>query len=358
MSAVAAENIAFRRLVNVAIFLALIVIGLGAYTRLTDAGLGCPDWPGCYGKLTAPLHDGHIAEIQQQFPQAVIEPHKAHNEMAHRYVAGLLGLVVLVMFIVSLLVKRWQGLCSLVASLVILQALLGMWTVTLNLIPLVVMAHLLGGFFLLGLLVLLRVAIYCRSHSLTPEPALRKILPFAYCVLFILLAQIALGGWTSANYAALVCTQFPLCETGWQTRFSLESIFHLPLGHETYEYGVLPYEARMSIHIAHRIGAVITLISLLSLLVACWRFAVSLAMRRLILLLALVLIMQVTLGILNVYLHLPLFNAVAHNLVAANLLMLTLVFIQQLHTRTQHSLTTRVKTIPIVSARINNSTQL
>lgn len=358
MSPVVTENIAFRRLINVAIVLALIVIGLGAYTRLTDAGLGCPDWPGCYGKLTAPLHDGHIAEIQQQFPLAVIEPHKAHNEMAHRYVAGLLGLVVLVMFIVSVLVKRWQGLCGLIALLVILQALLGMWTVTLNLIPLVVMAHLLGGFFLLSLLVLLRVKIYCTSYPVTPEPTLRKLLPFAYCVLFILLAQIALGGWTSANYAAMVCTQFPLCEAGWQTRFSLESIFHLPLGHETYEYGVLPYEARMSIHITHRIGAAVTLISLLTLLIVCWRFAVSVAMRRLILLLGLVLIIQATLGILNVYLHLPLFNAVAHNLVAANLLMLTLVFIQQLHARTQHSLATTVKKTTNVSARINNSTQL
>lgn len=358
MSPAVAENIAFRRLVNVAIFLALIVIGLGAYTRLTDAGLGCPDWPGCYGKLTAPLHDGHIAEIQRQFPHAVIEPHKAHNEMAHRYVAGLLGLVVLVIFVVSYLVKHWQRLCSLIASLVILQALLGMWTVTLNLIPLVVMAHLLGGFFLLSLLVILRVEIYCRSHSLTPEPGLRKFLPFAYCVLFILLAQIALGGWTSANYAAMVCTQFPLCEAGWQARFSLESIFHLPLGHDTYEYGVLPYEARMSIHITHRVGAAITLSSLLALLIACWRFAVSVAMRRLMLLLAFVLLVQVTLGALNIYLHLPLFNAVAHNLVAANLLMLMLVFIQQLHIRTQHSLTTTVQTTPNVSARINNNTQL
>jgi len=353
----AAENIAFRRLVNVAILLSLIVIGLGAYTRLTDAGLGCPDWPGCYGKLTAPLHEEHIAEIQEEFPHAVIEPHKAHNEMAHRYVAGLLGLVVLVMFIVSLLIKCWRGLCGLIASLVVLQALLGMWTVTLNLIPLVVMAHLLGGFFLLSLLVLLRVAIYCRGHLLVPEPALRKLLPFAYGVLLILLAQIALGGWTSANYAAMVCTRFPLCEAGWQTRFSMESIFHLPLGHDTYQYGVLPYEARMSIHITHRIGAAITFISLLALLSVCWRFAVSTAMRRLILLLGFVLIMQVTLGVLNVYLHLPLFNAVAHNLVAANLLMLMLVFIQQLHARTQHSVAPIVNPIPNISPRINNGTQ-
>lgn len=329
-------NVLFRRLVNVAIFLALTVIGLGAYTRLTDAGLGCPDWPGCYGKLTAPLHEDHIAEIQQEYPQAVIEPHKAHNEMLHRYVAGLLGLVVLVMLVSSFLIKRWRRFCSLIAVLVILQALLGMLTVTLNLIPLVVMAHLLGGFFLLSLLVLLRNTIYSRHHPLVAEPELRKYLPFAYGIVFILLMQIALGGWTSANYAALVCTQFPLCETGWQARFSLDSIFHLPLGHETYEYGVLTYDARMSIHVAHRIGALITFIGLLGLLIMSWRSAVSLAMRRLILAISAVLFLQVSLGILNVYLHLPLINAVAHNLVAANLLMLVLVFIQQIHFRTQH----------------------
>lgn len=345
------DNIAFRRLVNLAIVLALIVIGLGAYTRLTDAGLGCPDWPGCYGKLTAPLHDAHVAEIQQEFPQAIIEPHKAHNEMTHRYVAGLLGLVVLVMFCSALLIKRWRLLCSVIALLVVLQALLGMWTVTLNLIPLVVMAHLLGGFFLLGLLVLLRVEIYCRHNTITPEPALRRWLVFAYAAALILLAQIALGGWTSANYAALACTQFPLCEAGWQTGFSLESIFHLPLGHDTYEYGVLPYEARMSIHIAHRIGAIITFTCVMVLLIGCWRSAVSRGLRRLILLLGVVLLLQVSLGILNVYMHLPLLNAVAHNLVAANLFMLLLVFIQQLHRRTQRQALRAETVTPIAVAK-------
>ena len=353
-------NIAFRRLVSLAIFLALIVIGLGAYTRLTDAGLGCPDWPGCYGKLTAPLHDGHIAEIQQQFPHAFIEPHKAHNEMLHRYVAGLLGLVVLTIFISSLLIKRWRVHCSLIAALVVLQALLGMWTVTMNLIPLVVMAHLLGGVLLLSLLVLLRVKIYCRHNAVIPESKLRAFLPFAYIAGLIVLAQIALGGWTSANYAALTCTQFPVCEPGWQTRFSLESIFHLPLGHDTYEYGVLPYEARMSIHIAHRVGAAITFFSVSALLLCCWHAARSSGLRRLILTVGAVLVLQATLGILNVYLHLPLFTAVAHNLVAANLLMLIVVLIQLLHWLTRSSVATLQKNsieknTPLVAVNINRN---
>jgi heme a synthase len=329
------RQIYFQRLANITIVMTLLVIGLGAYTRLTDAGLGCPDWPGCYGKLTAPLHDGHIAEIRETFPHAVIEPHKALNEMLHRYVAGILGLLVMMLVIGSFILKRWRILCGVLGGLIILQALLGMWTVTLNLIPLVVMAHLLGGFLLFSLLVLLRLELLAEAFPYTPEPQLRPFLPFAYIALCILLLQIALGGWTSANYAALACTQLPFCEAGWQTRFSLESIFHLPLGHETYEYGVLPYEARMSIHIAHRFGAVLTTIILGSLLIGCWRRAQSVAIKKLILVMGTILIMQITLGVLNVYWHLPLINAVAHNLVAANLLMLLVAFVQQLHRRTK-----------------------
>ncbi len=328
-------TIVFRRLVNIAILLALVVIGLGAYTRLTDAGLGCPDWPGCYGKLTAPLHEEHIAEIQQKFPDAVVEPHKAHNEMLHRYIAGLLGLVVVGIFVLTLVIKRWRKFGALLLALIIMQALLGMWTVTLNLIPLVVMAHLLGGFFLLGSLALLRVDIHCAQSPLAVEPHLRHYLPLAYLALAALLMQVALGGWTSANYAALVCTQLPICEAGWQARFSLESIFHLPLGHETYEFGVLSHDARMSIHVAHRVGAMITTLIFAVLLVCCWRKAQTPGVQRLVLMIGLLLATQISLGVANIYWQLPLANAVAHNLVAANLLMLTLVFIRQLHLRTR-----------------------
>lgn len=327
--------IAFQRLVNLAIFASLIVIGLGAYTRLTDAGLGCPDWPGCYGKLTPPLHEDHVAELQKIYPEAVIEPHKAHNEMLHRYLAGFLGFLVLLIVIKSCLIKRWRLICSFLLGLVILQALLGMWTVTLNLIPIVVMAHLLGGFSLLCLLALLRANIYSSQFLLTPEPYLRTYLGFAYVVLCVLLAQIMLGGWTSANYAALACTEFPLCEQGWQGRFSFESIFHLPLGHGTYEFGVLPYEARMSIHIAHRTGAVVTCLMIVAFAALCWRNTKCRALRRFIVVIVGLMLLQVTLGVLNIYWHLPLANAVAHNLVAANLLAAFALFIQQLHKRTR-----------------------
>ncbi len=332
--------IVFRRMVNGAILLTLVVIGLGAYTRLTDAGLGCPDWPGCYGKLTAPIHLEQIVEIQQAFPNAVVEPHKARNEMLHRYIAGLLGLVVLGIFILSLIFKRWRKPSAVLLALIIVQALLGMWTVTLNLIPLVVMAHLLGGFLLLSILALLRLDIQIAHYSLAVEPQLRRYLPLAYLTLIFLLLQIALGGWTSANYAALVCTQLPICEAGWQARFSFESIFQLPLGHDTYEYGVLSHDARMSIHVAHRAGAMITTLTFVVLLVCCWRKARTTGIRRTILVICLLLATQICLGVGNIYWQLPLANAVAHNLVAANLLMLTLIFIRQLYLRTETNVST------------------
>ncbi|HHW63198.1 MAG TPA: heme A synthase, partial [Rhodocyclaceae bacterium] len=138
-----------RWLVTATLVLALAVIALGAYTRLTDAGLGCPDWPGCYGRLTPPVHDTHIAAAQARFPDAQVDPFKARNEMVHRYLAGLLGLCVLAIFIVSRrlpLRPGPRGLATALLALVVLQAALGMWTVTMNLMPVVVVAHLFGGF--------------------------------------------------------------------------------------------------------------------------------------------------------------------------------------------------------------------
>jgi len=330
----------FAALVNITLVLTLIVIALGAYTRLTDAGLGCPDWPGCYGKLTAPLHDTHVAEAQARFPQAQIEPHKAHNEMLHRYIAGLLGLCVLTIALVSQWLKRFRVLSSAILLLVIFQAALGMWTVTLNLLPLVVLAHLLGGFVLFSLLALLRMDIdWHQKNQKTnismaqTEPQLARLLPLGYVVLSVLIVQIVLGGWTSTNYAAAVCYQLPFCESGWVERFSVQSAFSLPLGHETYEYGVLPYEARMSIHVLHRMGAVFTLLVLGGFAFFCWRRAATKIMRLFTVIIAGLLLLQLTLGLINVVAKLPLLNAVAHNLVAVNLLMMMVIFLRQIYLR-------------------------
>lgn len=328
----------FAALVSFTLVLTVMVIALGAYTRLTDAGLGCPDWPGCYGKLHAPLLDHHVAAAQEKFPHLEVDPYKARNEMLHRYIAGLLGLAVLAIFIGSYLIKRYRRLATALLLLVVFQAALGMWTVTLNLLPLIVLAHLLGGFSLLCLLALLRTEIAwdrqqargALENIYPDEPHLSGLLGFGYFVLLVLIGQIALGGWTSTNYAAVVCNQLPFCEAGWQERFSLQSVFHLPLGHETYEYGVLTYEARMSIHVLHRMGAIFTLLVFGAFLILCWRRAQTMVMRRLIIGMSFLLALQLTLGLINIIALVPLWNAVAHNLVAANLLMLLLVFLRQI----------------------------
>jgi heme a synthase len=320
-------------LATIAIILTMGVILLGAYTRLTDAGLGCPDWPGCYGFLNVPQQEHHIAAAQQAFPERPLVPHKAWNEMVHRYFAGSLGLLVAVMFFSALFSRASaKVLPGILLLLVVFQAALGMWTVTLNLLPLVVMGHLLGGFTLLCLLALHWLRLH--PHYLVQEPKLASLRPFAVVALLVLLGQIALGGWTAANYAALACIDLPVCEAGWSARLNISEAFDLHLGHDDYEYGVMSAEARQTVHVFHRLGAVITLLVLASFLLLLWRRASSRLVKRLTLAAAVLLVLQFSLGVLNVVLHLPLFNAVAHNFVAANLLMvLVLIFCQLHHSR-------------------------
>jgi heme a synthase len=322
----------FKVLINLAIALALGTIILGAHTRLTEAGLGCPDWPGCYGFVAVPEHPTHIAQAQAEFPDAELVPHKARNEMHHRYIAGLLGLSVGFIFLLSLWLKKNRVLTTSLLLLVMFQAALGMWTVTLNLLPLVVMGHLLGGFSLLSLLMVLRM------QSSSPvvyelDPKLASLQFFAWLALAVLIMQIALGAWTSANYAAVACHELPLCEAGWQQRFSLSSALSMPLGHANYQFGVLSADARLSIHVLHRLGALVTLFLLGSFAYVAWRRAETNIMRRLAIGIASLLVLQFCLGVINIVAYLPLANAVAHNFVAANLLMLVVVFIYQLYQR-------------------------
>jgi heme a synthase len=239
-------------------------------------------------------------------------------------------LVILAIFVVSLRRRVQRTLTGLLLLLVILQALLGMWTVSFNLLPLVVLGHLLGGFCLLSLLALLRMRLARFLYPL--DSAVVSLRPLAWCALVVLVLQISLGAWTSANYAALACHQLPLCEQGWQERFDIAAAFHLPLGRTTYEYGVLSFDARMSIHILHRLGALVTAILLGTLAVLGWFHARTLLIRGLALGLGLSLCVQVGLGLINVVAWLPLLNAFAHNLVAAHLLVLLVLFIDRLYT--------------------------
>ena len=320
-------------LATIAIFLTMGVILLGAYTRLTDAGLGCPDWPGCYGFLKVPHQEHHIAAAEQAFPDRPLVHHKAWNEMVHRYFAGSLGLLIAVIFFSSMFSRQGsRAVPAVLLLLVVFQAALGMWTVTLNLLPLVVMGHLLGGFSLLSLLAVYWLKLH--PDYRVQEPQLVSLKPFAVLAIIVLVSQIALGGWTAANYAALACIELPVCEQGWLERLNLSEAFDLHLGHDDYEYGVMSAEARQTVHVFHRFGAMVTLIILAAFLLQLWRRAQAPLMRKLILAAATLLLLQFSLGVMNVALHLPLLNAVAHNFVAANLLMLMVVIYMQLrHSR-------------------------
>lgn len=304
-----------------AILLAFIVIVLGAYTRLTDAGLGCPDWPGCYGKLLV----SKSTQAAAVFAETPLAARKAWTEMIHRYVAGSLGLVIFglcISFFRSATTTVSQKLLTAVlVLLVIFQALLGMWTVTLKLFPVVVMAHLLGGLLLISGLRWLNLSIQnpLITHNRPPRHHY-----YALIGLLLLIFQIALGGWVSANYAGLACVGFPACNGQLLPPIHFIEPFNpfLPLG-LNYEGGILDSTARISIHMTHRIGAVITASYLLIFAIWLLRTRNSTIRKQAMVVITLV-IVQFCLGILNVVKLLPLSIAVAHNAVAA-LLLLTMI---------------------------------
>jgi cytochrome c oxidase assembly protein subunit 15 len=316
---------AYHRLIVLSAILAFVVIVLGAYTRLTDAGLGCPDWPGCYGKLLVPQSPEQVTE-KHYLEQRPLDPAKGWMEMIHRYFAGALGLLILAITVWSWRRRRsvantpvWLPTALLV--LVIFQAALGMWTVTLLLKPVVVMAHLLGGFATFSLLVLLALRTAPR-RAVVPVSGWRGAGAVA---ILVLVAQIALGGWTSTNYAALSCLDFPTCQGSWMPEMDFDEAFVMWRGlGVNYEYGVLEHPARTAIHVAHRIGALVTTLYLGWLVFGLLRSGQGLVGTAL--LIGGLLIAQVSLGIGNVLLHLPLGVATAHNGVAA-LLLISLVYL-------------------------------
>lgn len=324
------------KLLRASLVLVMVVIMLGAYTRLTDAGLGCPDWPGCYGFIKPPISAQNMESATQSFPHAPIDHGKAWNEMTHRYAAGTLGLLVLGMVLIAIRrqltmpqarIQRPPFKLPLVlGGLIVLQAALGMWTVTMMLQPVIVMGHLLGGFATLSLLVLL----FLRERQFGPPPtdkALVKLLPLTKLVLVLLVVQIALGGWVAANYAALACTDLPICQGNWFQRLEVTGAFSLSNA-TTYEFGTHSYNERLTIHIFHRFGAIAVLAAMSLFIAQLWRLAHSRWFKAMAALLTLLLVSQITLGILNVVLSLPLFVAVAHNAIGALLLatMVTLTY--------------------------------
>lgn len=313
----------FRRLVGISVVLTLCVVMLGAYVRLSDAGLGCPDWPGCYGHIGVPQDVEKVATANETYPERPVEAAKAWKEMVHRYLAGTLGFLVLALAILALRHRREAGYPLvgplLLLGLIIFQAALGMWTVTLQLKPVIVMGHLLGGFASLSLLWWLYIS--TRNWSISPK--ISGVWGwFSLLGVLLLIAQIALGGWTSSNYAALSCPDFPQCQGQWWPEMDFNEGFILWRGlGVNYEFGVLDNPARTAIHMAHRLGALVVGIYLLVFSIVAMRAFRSGVERRAALIVHLLLLAQIALGISNVVFQVPLPVAVLHQGTAAILLM-------------------------------------
>ncbi len=348
---------------------AFFVIVFGAFVRLSNAGLSCPDWPTCYGSATWPGHEQAIAKANAAFPERPYETHLAWRDQVHRMIAGTLGVFVFTLALIAVW-RRCALLLALLAAaaaaaigvylyihqahtasavlsaiamavplfvasrldpvppwrvavvafaVVIFQAMLGMWTVTLLLKPVVVMAHLLGGMLTFALLGYIALRLADPPAPSREQLALKRVVIGA---LILLAAQIALGGWTSANYAALACgADFPKCAGAWWPATDFREGFVLWRGiGVNYEGGVLDGAARAAIQIVHRIGAVVVFGYILAMAWLAWRRG----LRTLGALAGVLLCSQVALGIGNVKLLLPLPVATAHNGVAA-LLLLSLI---------------------------------
>jgi cytochrome c oxidase assembly protein subunit 15 len=318
----------YIRFIHLATFLALVVVVLGAWVRLTDAGLGCPDWPGCYGSLIVPDQETEAAATDAAFPERPLDSAKAWNEMIHRYAATTLGLSILLAALLAWRNERdtEQPLIMPVVLLgvVIFQGLLGMWTVTLLLKPLIVVGHLIGGLTTLGMCFWLLLEHYRRPDTIAYKQ--RFIVKPALVALIVLICQIALGGWTSSNYAALACPDLPTCNGEWwpeNANFAEGFVLWRGLGID-YEFGVLDTPSRVAIHYTHRLGAMVTFLLLGFVALKFARRKSTPPIRQAGQLTIIVLLAQVTLGIGVVWFGLPLSLATAHNGVAALLLLATI----------------------------------
>jgi heme a synthase len=307
-------------LTAITLFLTFDLIVFGAFTRLSDSGLGCPDWPGCYGQAS-PL--GAIADIrlaEQLHPTGPVSLPKAWIEMIHRYLAMTVGLLILVMAGLSWWRRRqlplspWLPTFTLVW--VLIQGLFGKYTVTLKLYPAIVTLHLLGGMLLLALL-----AAQHEAYEQRPMPLSRRTRRLAVAAIAAVAAQIALGGWVSTNYAVLACRDFPLCNGQWWPAMDFTSGFTMlrELG-QSAQGGALPMAALVAIHMVHRWFAVLVVLVIAGLVHCLWREP-GIAPRRFAWLLLALLVAQLLSGLSNVVLGWPLFAALAHSAGAAALVL-------------------------------------
>jgi heme a synthase len=337
-----------RRLCIAGVVLCFVVVVLGAYVRLTAAGLGCPDWPGCYGHV-APPGAGQAQETLAAYSGRPLVAGKAWREMIHRYAAGTLALVIVVIAVLAVGARRQRvasvPLAIVLAATVLVQAILGMLTVTWQLKPLVVTLHLLFGLTTLGLLCWLTLSLAVNSWGAASLHSAGRAIrggASAYASAWRLTAvglaalavQIALGGWTSSNYAAIACPDFPTCQHAWWPHMSFRSAFVLWRGLDIdYEGGVLASSARVAIQVTHRLGALVAAgtLSVAALYVLRQRGLAPAHARAWAVLAALAL--QLTIGISMVARGFPLWLATAHTAGAALLLLATLALLRSLSAR-------------------------
>jgi cytochrome c oxidase assembly protein subunit 15 len=315
-----------RALTLVTLFLTFDLVLFGAFTRLTDSGLGCPDWPGCYGN-SSPFGAVHqITQAQTHLPDGPVTQSKAWIEMIHRYLATGVGALLTVLMVWSALaVRRLRhtdpaqarqiapGWAALTFVWVCLQGAFGALTVTMKLYPAIVTGHLLGG---IGLLVLLAVQI--QRHAPQPPALSTGLRRGVWAVLGLVLVQVALGGWVSTNYAVLACQDVPTCQGQWWPPMDFDAGFTLQRGLGVQADGsALPFAALTAIHVVHRLGALVVLTALALLIAALRRPAPRYAQGLLA-----IAVLQTLTGLSNVVLDWPLLAAVAHTGGAAVLVTL------------------------------------
>lgn len=303
-----------RRLALAGMLLCVVVVVLGAYVRLTAAGLGCPDWPGCYG---------HVTPAAAMEKGIELDPGKAWREMIHRYAATTLGLIVVVITAIAI-ANRGKGLIPVRLPIVLLativfQGILGMLTVTWLLKPLIVTLHLVFGMTTLALLTWLWLSLRPREPDIDAPRLVRR---WALAAIVLLAMQIALGGWTSSNYAAVACPDFPTCQGSYWPQMDFGDAFVLWHGLGiNYEGGVLDHPARVAIHFVHRLGAIVASIALaIAAVIAIRRVPKPGVVRAAVFVLA-ALALQLAIGMLMVWRGFPLWLATAHNAGAALLLL-------------------------------------
>jgi fused signal recognition particle receptor len=307
----------FRKLTILTLILTLSVVTMGAYVRLSDAGLGCPDWPGCYGKMIVEPPAAMEGNAAVAFDAA-----KAWKEMTHRYLAGALGLLVLALCVLSFRVRenrtRVVGLCFGILLLIAAQALLGMWAVKFHVMPLVVTAHLFTGFLTLWLVYRLYLS---TGRSQAPRERVGGLLWLSRLALLVLMTQTVLGGWVSSNYAALSCPDFPTCLGSWTPEADYGAIWSGIAHPDDYQGRLLPPAARVGIQVLHRLGGLLAFVVLTALAFGVTSNRKVPQLSKAGLWLNLLLLVQVALGIALILLRLPVALAVAHHFVAALMLL-------------------------------------